>query len=130
MASDPRQIITAVCPDLAASPSLDVFLGMAVELTDRGFFGKLSPFAIAYRACHLFMVSGGGGGGNPAFGMGQVASMSEGGLSVSFATGAATNGSGLETTKYGKLLLDLIKSRPAMGVNTAGLHCSPRGGLI
>jgi hypothetical protein len=74
------------------------------------------------------MVSGGGGSGNPAFGMGQVASMSEGGLSVSFATGAAVSGSGLETTKYGKLLLDLIKSRPSMGVNTAGLHYSPHGG--
>jgi hypothetical protein len=129
MASDPRQIITAVCPDLASSPSLDVFLGKAVELTDRGFFGKLAPFAVAYRACHLFTVSGGGGSGSPAFGMGQVAGMSEGGLSVSFATGAAASGSGLETTKYGKLLLDLIKSRPAMGVNTAGLHCSPHGGL-
>jgi hypothetical protein len=128
MASDPRQIITAICPDLASSPSIDVFLGMAVELTDRGFFGKLAPYAIAYRACHLFMVSGGGGSGNPAFGMGQVASMSEGGLSVSFATGADTSGSGLETTKYGKLLLDLIKSRPSMGINTAGLHCSLRGG--
>jgi hypothetical protein len=102
---------------------------MAVELTNRGFFGKLASYAIAYRACHLFMVSGGGGSGNPAFGMGQVASMSEGGLSVSFATGAAVSDSGLETTKYGKLLLDLIKSRPSMGVNTAGLHCSPHGGL-
>jgi hypothetical protein len=129
MVSDPSQIIAAICPDLASSTSLDVFLGMAVELTDRGFFGKLAPFAIAYRACHLFMVSGGGGSGNPAFGMGQVASMSEGGLSVSFATGVDTNGGGLETTKYGKLLLGLIKSRPAMGVNTAGIHCFPRGGL-
>jgi hypothetical protein len=130
--ADPRQIIAAICPELAASSSLDVFLGMAVELTDRGFFGKLASYAIAYRACHLFMVSG-GGNGNPAFGMGQIASMSEGGLSVSFATGAATgavsDGGDLATTKYGKLLLGLIKSRPAMGVNTAGLHCSPHGGL-
>jgi hypothetical protein len=125
----PRQIIAAVCPELAASPSLDVFLGMAVELTDRGYFGKMYAYAVAYRACHLFMVSGGGGSGNPAFGMGQVASMSEGGLSVSFATGASSGGGALDTTKYGKLLLGLIKSRPAMGVNTAGLHCSPRGGL-
>jgi hypothetical protein len=126
MASDPRQIIAAICPELAASSSMDVFLGMAVDLTDRFFFGKLASYAIAYRACHLFMVSG-GGSGNPAFGIGQIASMSEGGLSVSFASGAASDG-GLDTTKYGKLLLGLIKSRPAMGVNTAGLHCSPHGG--
>jgi hypothetical protein len=126
MASDPRQIITAICPDLAASPSLDVFLGMAVELTDRGFFGKMYPYAVAYRACHLFMVSG-GGSGNPAVGTGQIASMSEGGLSVSFAAGSPSNNGGLDTTKYGKLLLGLIKSRPAMGVNTAGLF-PPCGG--
>lgn len=128
MASDPRQIVTAICPELADSPSLDVFLGMAAELTDRGFFGKLAPYAIAYRACHLFTITGGGGSSNHALGMGQVASMSEGGVSVSFATGVATSGSGLETSKYGKLLLGLIKSRPTMGVNTAGLHCPPCGG--
>jgi hypothetical protein len=101
---------------------------MAAELTDRGFFGKLAAFAIAYRACHLFTIAGGDGGGSAALGLGQVASMSEGGLSVSFATGAATDNSGLNTSKYGKMLLGLIKSRPTMGVNTAGLHCPAHGG--
>jgi hypothetical protein len=130
MARNPKQIIKTICPELAASPSLDDFLDMAVELTDRKFFGSLASHAIAYRACHLFMVSGGGGNGNPAFGMGQVASMSEGGLSVSFATSASTGGGGggLDTTKYGKLLLGLIRSRPTMGVNTAGLHFPMPGG--
>jgi hypothetical protein len=131
MASDPRQIIKTICPELAANPSLDAFLGMAVELTDRGFFGKLHSFAVAYRACHLFMVSGGsgnGGVGEAAAGLGQIASMSEGGLSVSFAAGGGNSDSGgLDTTKYGKMLLGLIKSRPTMGVNTAGLF-PPCGG--
>lgn len=99
---------------------MDDFLGMAVELTNRGFFGKLASFAIAYRACHLFTITG--GGSNPAFGTGQITSMSEGGLSVSFASGSSADDSGLDTTKYGKLLLGLIKARPTMGVNTAGLH--------
>jgi hypothetical protein len=128
MASDPRQIIAKMCPELASSPSLDDFLGMAAELTDRGFFGKIYPYAVAYRACHLFTIAGGDGSGSAALGMGQVASMSEGGLSVSFATSAASDSGGLDTTKYGKLLLGLIKSRPAMGVNMAGLHCPPHGG--
>jgi hypothetical protein len=101
---------------------------MAVELTDRGFFGKLYSFAVAYRACHLFIVSGGsasGGVGEMAAGLGQIASMSEGGLSISLAAGGGSSDSGgLDTTKYGKLLLGLIKSRPTMGVNMAGLHCS------
>jgi hypothetical protein len=123
MASDPRQIIKTICPELADSPSLGDFLGMAVELTDRGFFGKLAPFAIAYRACHLFTITS--DGSNPVMGIGQITGMTEGGLSVSLAASATSDSGGLDTTKYGKLLLGLIKSRPTMGVNTAGLYGSP-----
>jgi hypothetical protein len=123
MASDPRQIIKTICPELADSPSLGDFLGMAVELTDRGFFGKMAPFAIAYRACHLFTITS--SGSNPALGTGQITGISEGGLSISLAAGATSDNGGLDTTKYGKLLLGLIKSRPTMGVNMAGLHCPP-----
>lgn len=122
MGSCPRQIIKTVYPELASSPSLDAYLDMAVELTDRGFFGKVAAYAIAYRACHLFAITEGSGGGNAAVGTGQITSISEGGLSMSFAANAQRDNSGLETTKYGKLLLGLIKSRPTMGVNTAGLH--------
>jgi hypothetical protein len=118
MALGIHRIIEAIYPELASSSSLDVFVDMALELTDRRFFGKLASHAIAYRACHLFMITG----GDPVFGTGQVSSMKEGGLSVSFATNGVTDTSGLDTTKFGKLLLGLIKSRPAMGVNTAGLH--------
>jgi hypothetical protein len=124
MALSPSQIIAAICPELSGSPSLPVFLEMAVGVTDKGFYGKMYPYAIAYRACHLFTVAGGGsstekivmnmGGGAP------VASMSEGGLSISFAQGAA-GGSAMESTKYGKMLLDLRKTRPRMGVNAGGL---------
>jgi hypothetical protein len=123
MALNPRQIIETVCPGLFASPSLDMFIDMAVELTDRGFFGKLTNYAIAYRACHLFTLTGGESSGNPALGTGQISSISEGGLSMSFQTSQPDAGNhGLDTTKYGTMLLGLIKSRPTMGVNTAGLH--------
>lgn len=121
MSLSPNQIIKAICPELSGSPSLPVFVEMAAEVTDEGFFGKLYSHAVAYRACHLFSISGGGNSGNPVMGLGQVASMSEGGLSISFATNAANDSSGLDTTKYGKQLLALIKSRPTMGVNMAGL---------
>ena len=137
MASDPRQIVTAICPDLASNPSLDVFLGMALELTDRGFFGKMFPYAVAYRACHLFEISGIGKSETEQaiseIGNGQqIASMSEGGLSVSFAqnkgsSDASTNDMG--STKYGRLFLALLKTRHTMGANTAGLHCPPHGGF-
>jgi hypothetical protein len=123
MASNPRQIITDICPELAASPTLDSFLGMAAGLFDRSYFGKIYPTLIAWASCHLFTMSGSGGNGSPAIGMGQIASMSEGGLSVSFATGASGGGTAFwETTKYGKMVIYLMKSRPTMGVNTAGLY--------
>jgi hypothetical protein len=128
MGNSATSIIKTICPELAASLSMNEFVDMAVELTDRGYFGKLYPYAVAYRACHLFVITGGGGNGNSAIGTGQIASMSEGGLSVNFATGAASDSGGLDTTKYGKLLLSLIKSRPTMGINTEGLHCPPHGG--
>jgi hypothetical protein len=128
MAFDPRQIIANICPELASSPSLDTYLGMAVELTDRGFFGKLASFAIAYRACHLFTITGGDGSGNPAIGTGQITGMTEGGLSLSLAASATQDSGGLDTTRYGKLLLGLIKSRPTMGVNMAGLNFPRHGG--
>lgn len=122
-----REIIGAICPALAKSDSLGTFVKMAEENTSRTQFGKQYPYAVAYRACHLFTITA-GSGGNAALGLGQVASMTEGGLSVSFAAGGSQSNAngGLETTKYGKMLLGLIKSRPKMGVNTAGLA----GGMV
>ena len=124
MALDARQIIQSICPELFGSPELEVFLQMAIELTDRGFFGTLYSYAVAYRACHLFTITGGGNSSNGALGMGQIASMSEGGLSVTFAQNqpTETSTSGLDTTKYGKLLIGIMKARPTMGVNSAGIR--------
>jgi hypothetical protein len=129
----PRQIIAGICPALASSTALDLFVQMAVEQTDRGFFGKQFPYAIAYKACHLFETSGIGKSGTAQAiaeaGNGQqIASMSEGGLSVTFAHSSGGSDAGandMGSTKYGRLYLDLLKTRPAMGVNTAGLHCHP-----
>jgi len=125
MALGPRQIVATICPELSSSPSLDDYLVMAVELTDRGFFGKVAPYAIAYRACHLFAITGDGNSGDPSVGTQQIASIKEGDISTTFATNAKSESKsdvgGLDTTKYGKMLLGLIKSRPTLGVNTAGL---------
>ena len=116
------EIIGAICPELSKGGNADTFIRMAEENLSRPFFGKQYAYAVAYKACHLYTVTA-GSGESAAAGLGQVASMSEGGLSVSFAAGSAESDAsgGLETTKYGKMLLGLIKSRPRMGVNTAGL---------
>jgi hypothetical protein len=102
---------------------------MAAGLFDRGHFGKLYPTLIAWAASHLFTISGSGGSGSSAIGMGQIASMSEGGLSVTFATDDSGGGTAFwNTTKFGKMVLYLIKSRPTMGINMAGLNCLPHRG--
>jgi hypothetical protein len=117
-----------LCPALAASPARDVFLSMAADMTARDFFGKQYSFAVAYRACHLFDVSGAGKTGlegtlDQIGGGAGVASMSEGGMSVSFAQHSAADAASadLSSTKYGRMLLSLIQTRPAMGVNQAGI---------
>jgi hypothetical protein len=109
------------CPELSGSPSLPMFLAMAIEQTDRGYYGAMYAYAVAYQACHDFTMAANNtmknimdkSGGAP------IASMSEGGLSVSFAQGA-TGGSDLLSTKYGRMLLALRRSRPRMGVNAGG----------
>jgi len=126
MSMSPEQIIAAICPELSGSPSLHVYLGMAAEVTSRDFFGAVYNHAVAFRAAHLFTLFEGGssgtadaiqqlGGGAP------ITSMSEGGLSVSFAqTQNAASESDLGNTKYGKMLIALKKGRPKMGVNQSG----------
>jgi hypothetical protein len=131
MSSSPEQIIKAICPELSGSPSLQVYLGMAVESISRGFFGVVYNQAVAYKAAHLFTLmdssnSGAVGELEELGGGAPVASVSEGGLSISFAqTANGSDGTALGNTKYGRMLMALMKGRPRMGVNESGL-----GGLL
>jgi hypothetical protein len=124
MELSPEKIIETICPELSGSPSLQVYLGMAVDVTSRDFFGAVYNQAVAYTAAHLFTMFEGGssgtvdsiqqlGGGAP------ISSMSEGGISVSFAQSAASE-SDLGNKKKKKMLIALKKGRPKMGVNQFG----------
>jgi len=123
MGLSPAEIIKAVCPDLSNSALLDTFLAMAAESLSAGFFGAMYNHAVAYKAAHLFTLMDAESGAASAIqnigGGAPVASMSEGGLSVSFAQNAADD-SALGSTKYGKMLLGIMKGRPTMGINSAG----------
>jgi hypothetical protein len=124
MSLSPHEIVSTICPELSGSPSLPVYLEMAAETIEAGFFGSLYNYALAYKACHFFIVmgdeQGGGGSGNDQAGS-AVTSMSEGAESISFAVPTPTEDSGtLTSTKYGKMLLELMASRPTMNVNRGG----------
>lgn len=116
-----EQIIETICKPLADSPSLSNYIQMAKENLSNSFFGSQINYAVAYKACHLFtMCNDDGLNKIKNLGNGSITSYSEGGMSVSFASG---NNNELSQTKYGNMLLKLIKSRPTMNVNT-----NPLGG--
>lgn len=116
-----EQIIQTICKDLADSPSLSNYVQMAKESLSSRFFGNLYNQAVAYKACHLFtltqkselndLISLGGG---------SVNHLQEGGISIGFNN--SNSDKELSATKYGRMLLDLIRSRPSMDVNR---NCRP-----
>lgn len=124
-------IITTVCPALAGSPSMPQYVAMAKESVNGGFFGSMKEYAYAYYAAHLYTVTGDEGvaGSVAGLGGGAVSGMSEGGLSIQFAVpDQAGDGSGLNSTKYGRLFLSLKKSRVRFGVNASPFLCHMAGG--
>lgn len=113
-----EQIIRTICKPLADSPSLSDYIQMAQESLSSGFFGKQINYAIAYKACHLFSMMDDCNEMNKIkeIGSGSISSYSEGGMSISF--GSPSSDKELNSTKYGRTLLALMKSRPTMNVNT------------
>ncbi len=117
-----EQIIQTICPKLSDSPSLSQFIQIATESLSNRFFGKLYNQAVAYKACHLFTLndSSSGVGEALAIGGGAVTSYHEGGIDIQFKASESDNE--LNQTKYGRMLLSLMKSRPRMDVNR---NCQP-----
>jgi len=116
-----EQIIQTICTDLAGSPSLPNYVQMAEESLSSRFFGKLYNQAVAYKACHLFTLTQKSELNNIlAIGGGSVNHLQEGGINIGFNN--STSDKELSATKYGRMLLDLIRSRPSMDVNR---NCRP-----
>lgn len=110
------EIIQTICPELADSPSLSQYVQVATESLNSRFYGKLFNQAVAYKACHLFTLNKPSALDNVlSVGGGPVTGISEGGISVNFAS--SDKESELSATKYGRQLLGLMKSRPKMDVN-------------
>ena len=127
-----EQYIQAVAPALMQDPSLDVFIEMAKERTDRGFYGVKYNHAVALMAAHIAFrlgagTLGAGSGSSEGGSTGSVTSKREGDLSVSFGTGAASAVVGigdadLAQTRWGLMLISLRKGcKPFFGV------CGSRG---
>lgn len=116
-----EQIIQTICPELSDSPSLSNFIQIAKESLSSTFFGDLYNQAVAYKACHLFTLTASKKSIQAQLGAGgEITSYSEGGISIGFSAGSSDKE--LASTKYGRMLLDLMKSRPTMDVNK---NCRP-----
>ena len=113
-------IIKTICKNLHDSPSLSSYIQIAEESTNRRFFGTLYNQAVAYKACHLWTLYGAdSSSGIAGLGSGAISGVSEGSISVSFAVPSDSDSS-WSTTKYGRMYLDLLKTRPRMDVNRLG----------
>lgn len=116
-----EQIIQTICPELSDSPSLSDYVQIATESLSSSFFGNLYNQAVAYKACHLFTATKSSELNEIlAIGGGSVNHIQEGGINVGF--NASTSDKELASTKFGRMLLDLMKSRPTMDVNR---NCRP-----
>lgn len=110
------QIIQTICKPLADSPSLSNYVQMARESLNCRHFGKQFETAVAYKACHLFTMLDSESKSINGIGNGNIASYSEGGMSISFGQISGKD-SELNSTRYGRMLLGLMKGIPTMNVN-------------
>lgn len=116
-----EQIIQTICPELSDSPSLSQFIQIARESLSRSFFGKLYEQAIAYKACHLFTVTKKSELNEITdVAGGSINHLQEGGITLGFNT--SNSDKELSSSKYGRMLLDLMKTKPTMDVNR---NCRP-----
>ena len=116
-----EQIIQTICPDLSDSPSLSNYIQMAKESLSSRFFGKQFNMAVAYKACHLFTVTKKSELNEITnIGGGSVNRLHEGGIEIGF--NSVNSDKELASSKFGRMLLDLMKSKPTMDVNR---NCRP-----
>lgn len=97
----------AVAPAMASDTRYTVFLDLASDRVDRGYFGASWTKAMAYMTAHLMEMSNRNGSES-----GTVTSRREGDISVSYAASQQNDGD-LYLTTYGKLFLALLNSLSA-----------------
>jgi hypothetical protein len=109
--------ITAQCPALAASASLNLYIADAANRTNQAWFQGNTSKAIALRAMHEYTLDQRNlGAGGP------ISSLREGSASIGYATGKGHQLEvDLEQTSYGKRLAALIRGSGA-GASVIGFN--------
>lgn len=107
MASTYNDFISAICPLLANSPLVDIYVEMASLQTGATFFEDKYDYALALRASHLFTIDNTRKNGIG----GLVTGQTEGRTSISYWNSVDKgDSSNLSATTYGQRLKALISS--------------------
>lgn len=106
----------AVAPAFANDARYQVFLEIAEDRCDRGYFGDSWTKAMAYLTAHLMEMSSRNGSES-----GPVTSRREGDISVTFAAGEQ-NDSDLYMTTFGKMYIALLNGRSQGVILSGGCH--------
>jgi hypothetical protein len=123
MALTVEEYIDTLCPELAVSPSKDVYLTIAVNSTSQSVFGPHYDYAVALRASHEFVI------GEKAIKApeetGLVTGKSDGRVSIKFWNSINDQtASTFDMTIYGIRLKALIRTlglRASIGSTSVGL---------
>lgn len=99
------QILQAIAPQIAASAAIDTHITLAQLQTSKCAFGAKYELAVALRAAHTALLAESRPGGET----GNIASKSEGELSVSFGGSGFSSDAYLSSTHFGQQLLSLTK---------------------
>jgi hypothetical protein len=102
-------ILTAMCPGAAADPALAIYTDIAGQSVSVAYWGTRYALALALQIAHIWSLSQ----RSEAAG-GAVSGMSEGKMSISYATGSVADD--LSQTSYGRQL----KSMMIGGISVTG----------
>lgn len=115
MAATIEDLLTVMCPDLANSDSLDIYVEIAESLLSESVLGDNYNLAVALRAAHEYTVDV----TQPLGSGGQVIQETEGKSTIMYAS-PSKRLSSIETTQYGRRLKNLYR--------TLGLVATTNGG--
>lgn len=116
MGGTPESILDTIAPQFQSRADKADFLSLAASRTNACFFGVQANYATALRAAHLLTLLT----TRPNGETGNIASKSEGDLSLSFGGGGSSNDGDLTATYYGQQLLQLRKGSGAFIGVTGG----------
>lgn len=108
------ELFDLLAPELASSANKSKYLELGTLQTSSCYFGTDYDMAVALRAAHIGTLANRYSGDG-----GEITSKREGDLAVTYS--ATGNSSGLNGTKYGQQLQELINNKGG-GISVAGYY--------